>query len=418
MNKKINELFEKDSVIRVISILIAILIWFLVLDQDNPFDERTLSVPLSSNVDVLGDNNLKIVGPQVPTTIDVKIKGRRNKIIGVTANDFRAFLDLSGVTESGTKRIYIDTPEYLGDQDLLISSINPTYVDLNFERIVGQQFPVDVELKGSLPEGYELLNLKVEPNSAILEEKESIISKVSKVIAQIDLDQIKDNKELVTKGIVRDSSGQELRQFESQVPIIATFDLARRVPIAAATRGTPAEDYYLKEIRFSMPQIRVIGTRSVLGKIAKINTEAIDISDKTENFEVSPVLIMPNGASPYKEDVDQLTAEVVIGKLSIRAVNMPVSSISIYGSDPSGKKTYRVSDENVTITIKGRPEVINSVKADDIKLSVQVAGLEEGEHEVPVIVDLPNNVSLVGEYSVNVMIETVPEQTTPGTTAQ
>ena len=100
MNKLIDRLFEKDLVIKIISVLTAILIWFVVLDSDNPFEERTITVPLTSNVEVLQLKNLQIVGTALPNSIDIKIKGRRHKISGVTANDFKVSIDLSELSES------------------------------------------------------------------------------------------------------------------------------------------------------------------------------------------------------------------------------------------------------------------------------------------------------------------------------
>ena len=42
MNKLIDRLFEKDLVIKIVSVLIAILIWFVVLDSDNPLKKEPL----------------------------------------------------------------------------------------------------------------------------------------------------------------------------------------------------------------------------------------------------------------------------------------------------------------------------------------------------------------------------------------
>ena len=238
--KMLNNLFERDSVIKVVSVFFAILIWFLVLDRDNPYDERTLAVPLSNNAEILEANNLQIVGTQLPLSIDVKIKGRRDRIMSVTGNDFEVSIDLSGITESGSRRVAINPPQYLGDQDIVIFAYNPSALNLNIERVVGRQYPVSVAYTGSLPAGYELVNLKFEPSTVILEEKESSMSKVSKVVAQINLNDIKDSREIMMKGIVLDADGQPLKQFEGKVPIIVTFDLAKSVPVTAATKGSSA----------------------------------------------------------------------------------------------------------------------------------------------------------------------------------
>ncbi len=411
MNKLIDGLFEKDMVIRVLSVLTAILIWFLVLDIDNPFEERTLAIPLTSNVQILQAKNLQIVGTQLPTSVDIKIKGRRKKIMSVTANDFKVSIDLSSITEPGTNRYNLDAPKYLGDQDVLISGMNPSSVTLTIERIIGKQYPVNVEYEGKLPAGYELVNVKV--NNVILEEKESSISKVSKVVAPINLSEIKDNKEIVMSVTVLDAEGQPLRQFEGKIPVIVTFDLAKRVPVTVATKGEPAQDMYLKEILYSQPNVRLIGPMSTLDSITKLTAETLDITGKGASFTAPLVLTAPKGTTLMKEDVDQLTAEVVLESLASRSFNMPTNLIAIYTNDTTGTKVYKISDEFVSITIKGKPEVINALRTSDIKLSVQVNGFEIGEHEVPLQVKLPGNISLVGEYSVKIKIEAAPKDETP-----
>ncbi len=415
MNKLINSLFEKDLVIKIVSIMTAILIWFVVLDTNNPFEERTLAVPLTSNIDILQRKSLQLVGTQLPTSVDIKIKGRRSKISGVTANDFRITIDLSEVSESGFKRINIEEPEYIGDQDIIIVGINPTTVNLNFERIIGKQYPVNVEFTGSLPAGYEIINLKVEPSNVILEEKESSISQISKVVAFVNLDEADDNKELVIRGSVLDDNDQLLRQFEGKVPVIVTFNLAKKVPVAVATTGKPANDFYLKNIRYSMNEVRIIGSRSVLEGIKSVSAEAIDITDKSESFTIPLVINPPKGVTVYKEDSDRLSAEVILEKSITRTFNISPGMVSIYGGDTSGAVEYRITDTIIPITVKGKVDDINAVKTADIRLSIRVNDLEPGQHEVPLIVSVPNTVNLIGEYSVNVMITTTPvTEPTPG----
>lgn len=410
MNKLINSLFEKDLVVKVVSILTAILIWFVVLDSDNPFEERTIAVPLTSNVDVLQSNSFQIVGTPLPTSVDIKIKGRRQKILGVTANDFKVSIDLSEILESGTKRISINPPEYLGNQDILIVGMNPSSLSLNFERIIGKQYPVEVEFTGSLPAGYEIVNLKVEPNNAILEEKESSISKVRRVVAYVNLNEADNNKEIVMRGTVLDSEGKPIRQFDGKVPIIVSFNLAKKVPIVANTKGSPATDYYLKEIKYSMATARVIGNKSILDGIKSLNAEAIDITDRNESF-VSPLAInLPKGATILGEDSDNLTAEIIIEKLISRSISLPTSMVSISYGNTAGIMNYKVVDDNIPITIKGKVDDVNNIKTSDIRLSIQVNNLEPGEHEVPLVVRVPNNVTVIGEYSVNVIVTSIPPE--------
>ncbi|NLM75930.1 MAG: hypothetical protein GX187_07550 [Clostridiaceae bacterium] len=408
---KINMMFKKDSVIKIISVFIAVFIWFLVLDLENPFEERSLSVPLISNIEVLRTHNLQLIGSQIPASVDIKIRGRRDNITAVTANDFYVNIDLSEVTSSGTKTIKVNPPKYLGDKDIMITSINPSSVVLTFERIVGKQYPVNVEFVGKLPAGYELVNFSVDPGNVILEELESSIEKVEKVVAYVNLDEIGDNSEIIMRGTAIDTNGEVVRQFEGKIPVIVRFNLAKRLPVVATTRGEPAEDFYLKEIRYSIPEIRALGTRKVLDSLTKIEAEAIDISGKSASFTTPLSLILPEGVTVFNADAEKLSAEVVIDQYVTKNINISASQITIYDGDMTGSKIYKVSDEPITIAIKGRPELVNAVRPSDISVSVQVGGFEKGEHEVPLNIKLPSNITLVGEYTVNIVIEEEPVTT-------
>lgn len=408
---KINMMFKKDSVIKIISVFIAVFIWFLVLDLENPFEERSLSVPLISNIEVLRTYNLQLIGSQIPASVDIKIRGRRDNITAVTANDFYVNIDLSEVTSSGTKTIKVNPPKYLGDKDIMITSINPSSVVLTFERIVGKQYPVNVEFVGKLPAGYELVNFSVDPGNVILEELESSIEKVEKVVAYVNLDEIGDNSEIIMRGTAIDTNGEVVRQFEGKIPVIVRFNLAKRLPVVATTRGEPAEDFYLKEIRYSIPEIRALGTRKVLDSLTKIEAEAIDISGKSASFTTPLSLILPEGVTVFNADAEKLSAEVVIDQYVTKNINISASQITIYDGDMTGSKIYKVSDEPITIAIKGRPELVNAVRPSDISVSVQVGGFEKGEHEVPLNIKLPSNITLVGEYTVNIVIEEEPVTT-------
>jgi YbbR domain-containing protein len=90
VNRLIDNLFEKKMVVRIISILTALLMWFIVLDNENPIEVKIFTIPLTSNVEVLEAQNLRIIGAQPPTTVEVTVKGRRNKISNITSADFLA----------------------------------------------------------------------------------------------------------------------------------------------------------------------------------------------------------------------------------------------------------------------------------------------------------------------------------------
>jgi YbbR domain-containing protein len=415
VNKLIDRLFEKDVVVKVLSVLIAILIWFLVLDQDNPFTERTITVPLTSNVEVLDAKNLQIIGSSIPATVDIRIKGRRKRVDSVSSGDFSVFLDLSEVEGSGIKSVDVGSPEYTGDKDIIIIGTNPTAVRLHFERVVGKQYPVTIEFTGSLPEGYQVVNQRVDPGIILIEEKEGTLSRVGRVVALVNLNDLSVTKELVVRATVYDIEGKPMSQFEGKYPAIVSFDLARKLPLATPIKGKPKTGYYFKEIIPDPSSVLVIGTKNLLDSLSRIEAEAIDIEGKSETFKTELNLIVPQGAA-LAETSRPVTALVSIDPLSTRTIQFSTNMISIYDSDTTGSFEYAIVHSSVNIPVEGRPELIQDLKADNIKCSISVKDLGEGDHQVPVTVSLPTGVSLRERPSVTVVITAVAHETTTNPT--
>jgi YbbR domain-containing protein len=410
MNKLIDRLFEKDLVIKIVSVLIAILIWFVVLDSDNPFEERTITVPLTSNAEILQAKSLQVVGTPLPASVDIKIKGRRHKINGVTAGDFKVSVDLSEVSESGRNIININAPEYFGEQDIIIVGMNPSSFTVNLERIVGKQYPVEVVYTGSLPTGYEIINQRVEPGFALLEEKESSISKVSKVVVYVNLDEADNNKELVMRATVLDANGDPIKQFDGRIPVIVSYNLAKNVPVIVRTSGNPKNDFYLKEIKYSTPTAKLIGSKSLLEGIKTLEAQSIDISGKDESFIVPLSFNLPKDIILQQAEADGILAEVIIDKLITKEFTLSKSVVTISPDTSVTNMDYKLVEDTIPITVKGKPGDVNSITNSDIRLSVQVNDLEPGQHEIPLTVRTPSSVKVVGEYSVNIIVTAISDQ--------
>ena len=71
-----------------------------------------------------------------------------------------------------------------------------------------------------------------------------------------------------------------------------------------------------------------------------------------------------------------VTALVSIDPLSPEQYSFP-NMISIYDSDTTGSFEYAIVHSSVNIPVEGRPELIQDLKADDIKCSIVSGSGEE-----------------------------------------
>ena len=417
MNKRfkkinLNNFFEKDSVLRVLSVLIGILIWFIVLDYQNPMDERTISIPLRTNANVLDSSNIKLVSSNIPSNVDVIIKGRKQRLEKVTANDFEAFLDLNSIYDTETTELIIDVPIYTGDEDIIVSGVNPKTVKIKLENIIRKEFPINVLWLGNLPEGYEIVNVKLNPNSVILQELESVMNSVEKVVVSVDADQLLKGDSINKRIEVYNGNDKIVPSLDGSVQATIGYNIAKTIPISTTIAGEPKKDYYVQDYTISQNTVTIMGNYDLLKDINTISAEQLNVDNVDQSFQRDLKLLVPENIQLYNSP-DVVTAQVNIQKYSDRVVNVPKSSITIFGGDVSGETNYRILEDDITFSVKGPAEILNTLDIKSIKGFVDVSHTTEGIQLVVVRLSLPSGIYMDGEVLVNVETEKVIISPTP-----
>ncbi|NLF50313.1 MAG: hypothetical protein GX577_04190, partial [Leptolinea sp.] len=279
MNKRFNQFFEKDLVLKIISVLIGIMLWFIVLDQQNPLMEKTISISLRSNREVLEASNISLVSSNVPNTVDVVIRGRKQRIDKVSSNDFQAYLDFSPIENTETAEIPIPLPEYIGDQDILVLDVYPKVVKIKLENIVRKEFPVSVKWVGELPEGYDAVNVKTNPSTIILEDLESVMNSIGSVAVTVDRQHLLEGNSLNRRLEVYNESGKTISMPSANVQVNVAYNLAKTVKVSTMVNGKPKEDYYVRDFTLSQDTVRITGDYDIIKDIAEVRAEQLDVSN-------------------------------------------------------------------------------------------------------------------------------------------
>ncbi|NLY17822.1 MAG: hypothetical protein GX045_02435 [Clostridiaceae bacterium] len=406
MNRSIDKFFEKDLVLRIISILVGILIWFIVLDQQNPLSERTLSIPLRTNKEVLADSNISLVSSNIPTTVDIVIKGRKQRLEKVLSNDFYAFLDFSAIEDTDTVEMSLPLPQYTGDQDIIISDINPMVVKIKLERIVRKEFPIDIRWTGTLEEGYEVVNVKLNPNTVILQELESVMNSVKNVMVTLEKEQLLKEGSINKRIEVYNDNDKIVSSLDGSVQVNIVYDLVKDVPILTTVTGEPNKDYYLKDYTLSQNSVQIMGDYNLIKDISHIVAEPLDIDKADVSFQRNLRLQLPENVQLYK-DSDTITAQVNIERYSKKMISIPNTSITIFGADVSGNIKYRILENEIAFNIKGPAEILDTVDPKLIKGYVNVSEAGEDTATVQVQMSMPSGIYTDETVYVTVQTEIV-----------
>jgi len=192
LREKFVNIFKRNSTLKVISVIAAIIIWFIVLSDDNPKVERTMSASYSFRQGQItansGDNVIKNIH-EISGEITVKISGRSQSIVNTAESDFNVDFDFSTVNKAGIVEIpVIVTTNKVG---INIESYSPKSIKMSFEKIIDKSFNVKVEVDSNvIKEGYEIYETQVVPESIPIESFESAINKISSVKVLITLNDV------------------------------------------------------------------------------------------------------------------------------------------------------------------------------------------------------------------------------------
>ena len=113
--------------------------------------------------------------------------------------------------------------------------------------------------------------------------------------------------------------------------------------------------------------------------------------------------MLPDNVKLVRDTTSSVVVTVKILPYNSKEYDIPATSID-KTSKPEDM-TVVISDESVTVRVKGNKEALDGLKEDDIKLKIDTKSYtEEGEYQVPVSVTLPSGCELVDKVTVKVKL--------------
>ncbi len=408
---------KKDLKIKIGAVLIAILFWLYVFNVSNPFQTTTiLNVPLK----IENENYLEENGYTVKNTyrsgIDVTIRGRKETVEKIKPGDFEASLDFSQIQSVSDKKLLLPEP-VCTQKDVRIISYSPTAIDLQLARNKSGTFAVELKSSVTMKPGYILLNTIVSPETMRFVAEESIIDSVGSIKANLE---IKDLDRDMTKQVqykVYNKEGKEINSLSNSEKVSVKLEVAKEVPISLVTRGRLSADH-VETLRVINPAtVLITGPVEALQEISSIKTEQIDIDKIDGNFTWSVPLVVPEGVK-LNNTPKEIAVNISIEKLVIKDFDLVKNDISILNAINNGSLQYDIKTDKLLLQFKGRQADVDTVKLENLKPAVDVAGLLEGTHKLPLSISIPSQVKLMQMGIVDVKVTKTQETSvTQGTTS-
>lgn len=315
---------KKENLIpRIISVVIACVLWVYVSIENNPVIERTYDVRLNQ---INLPNNMTVYN--APDKISVRVRGSRTAITERAITEISAVTDFKNVTE-GQQKVPVAVHTKIGK----IIAISPSEVSVYVDTISQKSVPVQTRMVGAIPEDMTLGNVSIKPNMVTIKGATHRLDKVNMVVAPVDVTDKKDSFEFESEIVAVSDDGYDIPNMviapqrvlvsAVMVPQMLTVEL----PIELVTTGTLAEGAEIKNTVEPL-KVRVSAPPSKLKGITAVKTKPLDISK------------LVNGATPAVE------------------LDLPANAIS----DIRVAKVHVELKQNELVTNKNTPEKTTSKK--------------------------------------------------------
>ncbi len=163
--------------LKVFSLVIAVMLWMAVSGEETV--ERGLRVPLElqqlpANVELTGD---------VPSTVDVRVRGGSGTLSRVLAGDVVAVLDLRSARAG--RRVFPLTPDQVRVPfGVDVVQITPSAIAVEFERSATRQVPVEPSIDGRPAPGFVVSARKADPATVEIIGPESAVKRTNEVVTE------------------------------------------------------------------------------------------------------------------------------------------------------------------------------------------------------------------------------------------
>ena len=294
MLKKITNIFFRNAIWKISSLLLALIMWFLIINTANPFDTRSFTLPLEiANRDTLLAQNAVLLNETtlLSRSISVRVRARRTDLDRLSQNrrNMFAVLDLAQFND-----LDITEPESLfGEVEVLFPNFGDVYevvsqlptLEVMLDALYSIEKTIKLETEGDLADGHIVSGMQIEPRIVQIRGAKSLLDTISAAIVQVDLTNISENIETALIPILLDENADPITSnglvsFQpSLVSVSINVNQSKTVPISITTQGTPADGYIVGEIIFEPVVIEIIGSPTNLLNITEISLPPIDVTD-------------------------------------------------------------------------------------------------------------------------------------------
>jgi YbbR domain-containing protein len=388
--------------LKILALIFAVILWLVVVNVDDPkISQRFSASVVIENSEYLTDQGKYFEVLNDTNTIVFTVTAKRSYIEKLSNTDFKAVANMENAAidnETGTGKVPIEVTALRYSTLVTISKATQN-LEIALDNLAQDQFIVETDTTGTLPDGCALGDVTVSPNLLKVSGPESVVSRIDHVTASVDLTNMTTDIVASVIPTLYDSDGNIIDKSEltlnmSTVTVTARILDIKDVSLIFNVTGTPATGYAYMDMEYEPKTISIKGTASALNNVTVLNIpeSALDISGAREDITqvVDITEYLPSGVTIADQTQAKVTVTVHVAQLSTKVVNIFPSAVQVLHLPDDYELTF--DSAVIRVTLSGMEEDIEALDTSDIVASIDAGQLSLGTHEVELALELDDNI--------------------------
>lgn len=267
---------KKNLTAKIIALIMAIILWVYVMNEQNPLVETSMEIPLE-----VRNLSSSVMATDIPEVVRVKVRGPRAIIVGLGQKDIKAYIDLKGLGD-GRNSLNVTTNIPVNVE---LVEVSPGDINFRLDTIVSRQVPVEAKVSGTPAPGGVVAKITYSSQTVSVKGPSEIVDTVVK--AMVDVDISGRNTDFTINGPIalldarnKRVEGLALNPGEVSVSLAFTPIINKKiVEIKPNIVGVLGKGVILNKVSITPDQIEISGDEKTFEKTQFIYTEPINISD-------------------------------------------------------------------------------------------------------------------------------------------
>lgn len=380
--------------LKLVSVVCAMLLWFVVYNSDDPVDYgRFYSVPVVfENTEVLEkEGKVYQVLDNTDVISSIVVKANRSVIDDLSKDDIRVVADFNNYKMDGTIELDFSSERH-SDGEI---TFNPSsdVLKLFVENRVNKNFRISLETAGEPEEGYIVNSKSTTRNQVSISGGESIINKIDKVVAVVDVADATSDISTSVELVLYDQDGVEiptenLDMSMKSVDATVVIHPTKIVPVRYEISGEVAENYVTTgEVIYDVTEVAISGRASILATVSEVVVKGEKISiegaegDVVLDIDLDEYLMTGISRVDKATNNGHTTVTVKVVPIIEKEFTVLAKQVTISNVPENHFADRTLDTEEFTLTVRGAQHLIEELDEKDLRGKIDFeAWMEENNY--------------------------------------